>query len=198
MPPVCKSTTRVTITNRGDSLPGKVLILSSFDANAMKARNNKKELFEDLGVSLRQLLYDGVQKEYLLEAGIHTELFPETNSDSVLFSLMGNNNATRAIVIRNIDIYFDQTRVDVRGTKNNKTRTAYYDICAVITYEFYSKGTKFSSERKNCEFYTKRNVVSGLLAAGPDIVGKRKDAFKMMEKNARQYFSEIAYELTGQ
>ena len=36
-----------------DSLPNKILIINSFDAMSMKARNNKKELFaelEDYGV----------------------------------------------------------------------------------------------------------------------------------------------------
>lgn len=44
-------------------------------------------------------------------------------------------------------------------------------------------------------FFTTRNVVSGLLAAGPDVVGKRKQAFKIVQKNAEQFVREIKIEL---
>ena len=195
MPLVGSSMPGAIHTNKPDSLPGKVLIINSFDANAMKARKNKKELFADLAENLKQLLYEGVQKAYLIDAGLLPELFPGTYNDSLVFSVMRNNGATKAIIIRNIDVHFEQTGVEVTGTKNNKTRTASFDICANVLYEFYTTATKISSERPYCEFYTKRSVISGLLAAGPDVVGKKKDAFKMMEINARHYISEMADEL---
>ncbi len=168
-----------------DSLPGKILIINSFDAMAMKARKNKKELFVELADSLKQLLYHRILPEYKTQATIVSALLQETpNSDSSIFSLMVNNNASTAIVIRRLDVYFDQTGVEVVKDKDGKSRTASYDICAVVTYGLYDREKKLpGSETRVCEFYTTRSVISGLLASGPDIVGKRKDAFKILAKN---------------
>ncbi|HVE62029.1 MAG TPA: hypothetical protein VNA26_09425, partial [Chitinophagaceae bacterium] len=71
---------------------------------------------------------------------------------------------------------------------DGKTRTASFDICAVINYQFYYKEAKISDWKTTvCEFFTERSVLSGLLAAGPDIVGKRKHAVKIVRKNAVAY-----------
>lgn len=174
---------------RSDSLPGNILIINSFDAMSIKARKNKKELFAELADSLKQLLHNRVQPQSQLQVNIIPGLFNETtNSDSTIFSLMSNHNASTAIVIKKLDVHFNQTGVVVTGVKNDKTRTASYDICAVITYILYNSETKLKEvEISICEYYTDRIVTSGLLAAGPDVVVKRKDAFKIIAKNAEKY-----------
>ncbi len=177
-----------------DSLPGKILIINSFDANAMKARKNKKELFGELADSLKQLLYKGVQRELLTGAEIYDPLFSETIPDSVVIDLLDKNQSTNAIIIRKIDIHFNQTGVEVTGTKGDKTRTASYDICAFITYRSFGRDIKpDESETRYCEYFSDRTVVSGLLAGGPDIVAKRKHAFRIMAKNVQQYLNGIFY-----
>jgi hypothetical protein len=176
-----------------DSLPANILIINSFDAMSMKARKNKKELFAELADSLKQLLYNKIRFQYETKATIYAGLLQETaNPDSTIFSLMVSNDASKAIVIKKLDVHFDQTGVEVTGVKHDKTRKASYDICAVVMYSLYDLEKKLNeSETSICEYYTVRNVVSGLLAAGPDVVGKRKDAFKIIEKNAEKYLWEF-------
>ncbi len=116
-----------------------------------------------------------------------------TNSDSTILSLMLQNNAAKAIVIKNIDAFFNQTGVEVTKKTDGKERIASFDICAVINYRFYNREERVEdSEITVCEFFTRRSVASGLLAVGPDIVGKRKHAFKIVQKNALAYLVKEA------
>src|SRR5260221_10670288 len=138
----------------------KILIINSFDAMSMKARKNKKKLFAELEDSLKQLLYKSTQFKYKAQTIILPEILQETeNSDSSIFLLMQNHNAAKAIVIKDIDVHFNQTGVKVTGKKNNKTRIASYDICSVITYSLYNSQAKHKESKVNiCEFYTQRGV----------------------------------------
>ena len=173
-----------------DSLPDKILIINSFDATLMKVRKNKKELFAELADSLKQLLYDKVEPQYQSQAIIFPGLLKDAeNPDSAVLSVMAGENASMAIVIKDLDVRFEQTGVEVTGEKNDKTRTASYDICSMVTYALYNSETKIKESKIDlCEFYTTRNVISGLLAAGPDVVHKRKDVFNMVAKNAAKLF----------
>lgn len=177
---------------RKDSVPVNMLIINSFDAMSMKARKNKKELFGQLADSLKQILYNSTPPPLGGRLIIVPELVRAVaHSDSVILVLLANNNASKAIIIKDVDASFYQTHVDVVKEKDGKTRTAFYDICAKISYQFYSKDVKMKeSDITSCEFFTKRNVMSGLFAAGPDIVGKKKEAFKIIRKNALDYISK--------
>ena len=99
---------------------------------------------------------------------------------------MAQKDATLAIVILKLNVYFEQTGVAV--TKNydgTKSRDASYDICCQVSYNIYQPGISIVPvEEVNCEFFTKRDVASGLLAAGPDVVGKKKYTYDMVRKNA--------------
>ena len=65
-----------------------------------------------------------------------------------------------------------------------------------IRYLLYNNaGMMRKTETKVFEFFTERSVASGLLAGGPDIVGKSKHAFKIVQKNAEQYLREIKFDL---
>jgi len=189
---ICGSAKENNVTGKKpkqDSIPVNILIINSFDAMSMQARKNKKELFAELADSLKQVLYSNIRFQNAANATILPVLLPETaSSDSSIFLLMGNNEATKAIVIKKLDVYFNQTEVEVTGPKHDKTRKASYDICAAVTYGQYSRDTKLDeSETIVCEHYTVRNVVSGFFAAGPDIVGKSKDAFRIMVKNGKRF-----------
>jgi hypothetical protein len=158
----------------------------------MKARKNKKELFAELADSLKYLLYDKIESQYKPRVHIIPGVLKQTqNLDSSIFLLMDSLKASIAIVVKDIDVNFQQTNVDVSGEKHNKTRTAYYDILSNVTYGIYNSETKLNDQEISIrEFHSKRDVVSGLLAFGPDIVSNKKDAFKMIAKNAEQYLSK--------
>ncbi|TMI65805.1 MAG: hypothetical protein E6H07_07820 [Bacteroidetes bacterium] len=173
-----------------DSIVSRFLIINSFDASSIDARKNKKELFAQLADSLKHLLYNKLAPQFKEQVIIYPGLLPQTEkADSIILSLMADSNASNAIVVKKLDAFFENTGVEVTGEKNDKTRKVSYDICSVITYQIYNSEEKLKeSEIRICEPYTVRNTMSGLFAVGPDIVGKRKDAFKIVERNVEKLF----------
>ena len=190
--PVANANEEMTVHQflRRDSVPVNMLIINSFDAMSMKIRKNKKELFRDLADSLKQVLSLSTPPPEGGTLIVIPELI-KNSGDSAFFLLMARTNASNAIVIKNIDAFFDQTDVEVTREEGGKVRNASYDICAIINYRLYKTNGDFNdSEIRTCEFFTKRSVMSGLLAAGPDIVGKKEAAFKIVRKNALQYIAK--------
>jgi hypothetical protein len=172
----------------------RILILHSFNAREVKSRKNKKELFEKLTDSLKSLLAIRIQKEDLGEPVIIPELIPAIfDSKTSLDSLFSLYQATDAIVIKQLDAYFEQRRVEVtRNNDGSKNREAYYDLCTEVSYVLYKVGVDpYHSKTKLCDPFTTRNVISGMFASGPDIVGKSKHVFKAMDENAKSYIREI-------
>ena len=184
-----------SVVSQADTAQGNMLIINSFDAMSSKARQNKKELFKELADSLKQILYEAIPPPHGGKLIVIQELISDTaDSNNTVQSLMLKNNASKAIVIKNLDAYFNQTDVKVTKEEDGKNRTAYYDICATITYCLYYIDTKGKDAKiTSCEFFTQRNVMSGLFAAGPDIVGKKKHAFKIVRKNALTYLSQETF-----
>jgi hypothetical protein len=181
--------------DRIDSLPGKVLIINSFDANDNKARDKKQKLMNDLAQLLQQDLYLKIRADHGIETFIVDGIIKQSNTDSII-AMINSQQATKAVRITFLDVYFEQTHVDVSGTKGNKTRIAYYDICVKATFEFYNRQGRLSeSPIERCEFFSHRNVVSGLLAAGPDVVKRKKDAERMILVCAREYSATIRNEM---
>jgi hypothetical protein len=174
-----------------DSLHGNILVINSYDVMAQKYRKSKKELFLELVDSLKQILYESTPapngKMIIIPALLKDTITLATMVDS----LMVQNSASRAIVIMELDAYFNQTGVEVSKDEHGKSREASYDLCANINYRLHQKGANWSQSKiANCEFFTTRSVVSGLFAAGPDIVGKKKHVFEIVRKNALEYLAK--------
>lgn len=184
------------IAYKRDSLPNGILIINAFDAMSLHNRKNKKELFRELADSLKQYLYNEILYRNLGEAIIFPELLKEISAgDSSIFSIMSQKAVITSIVIRNLDVFFEQTGVEVTKEEGGKKRVVSYDICSVINYDTYRDTIKVkSSETKFCEFFTKRNVISGLFAGGPDVVGKSKYTFEIVNKNAARF---LLYDFPG-
>jgi len=178
--------------SQSDTLRGNFLIINSFDAMSIQARKNKKALFGELADSLKTMLKIEFERKQNREVIIVPGLINNPQGkDSVYIELINKYSATQAIVIRNLNAYFVQTDVEVTKEADGKKRVASYNINADISYFLYdTTGIVKESEVKVWEFFTERNVVSGLLASGPDIVGKSKHAFKIVQKNAEQYRRE--------
>jgi hypothetical protein len=190
-----KPSVPVARQSSADSLPNNILIINSFDAMSIKARGKKKELFRELTDSLKSYLQKEIEDSRKIIATVKRELFTETESnDSIIFSMMLQNNSSGAIVIKNLNVFFEQTGVEVTKEIDGKKREASYNICADISYKAYSRGS--APETSNihiCEFFTKRSVVSGFLAAGPDIVGKSKYTFPIVQRNAVSYLAQVSF-----
>jgi hypothetical protein len=193
-----QETDSVKVSTQKANTEKRILIINTYNAAATDQRKNKKELFGKLADSLQSLLAERIQKENLGEPVIIKELTPPIfDSKARLDSLFNLYSANYAIVIKKLDAYFDQTNVEV--TKNDdgsKSREASYDLCTEVSFGFYKANDKpYHSETKNCDPFTSRNVMSGLLAGGPDIVGKSKHVFKAIATNANLYIWEIRDQL---
>jgi len=176
----------------------RILIINTLNAQEANYRKNKKALFRELADSLKRILATEINMSSLGEPVIIAEVMPRIfDSKALLDSLFTTYNASYAIVIKNIDAFFEQTKVEVtREDDGHKSREASYDICSDVGYALYKRnGKPYHSVTKRCDDFTTRNVMSGLLAGGPDIVGKSKHAFRAIEKNGRLYISGIEDQL---
>jgi len=178
------------VLQKTDSLPGAILIINAFNAGSLHQRKNKKELFGELADSLQQYLYDEIRYRKKGEPEIFAKR-PDPGSwagDSSILRIIDQEGISIAIVIRSLDVHFEQTGVEVTKEEGGKKRVASYDICSVVMYDTYGHSGKIkSSETKSCEFFTQRNVISGLFSGGPDVVGKSKYAFKIVNENAVRF-----------
>ena len=169
----------------------RTLIINAFDPHHSDYRKNKKELFGKLADSLKYLLAQNIGKDNSKEPVIIGDLLPAVlDSRSSLDSLLILYNANSAIVIKHLNAFFEQTNIEVtRENDGSKSREASYDICSEIDYVLYESNSEPTPNKTRiCEPFTTRNVISGLFAAGPDIVGKSKHAFVIVGKNAEKLF----------
>jgi hypothetical protein len=187
-------------TVRQNTPAGSFLIINSFDGMSMQARKNKKELFRDLADSLKSMLKMELNKRYGEIVIVPGLIANPSGGDSIYLDVLNRHSATKAIIIKDLNAYFEQTGVEVtKDQSGSKSRVASYDINADVTYVLYSDhGTTKEFRTQVFEFFTNRSVASGLLAAGPDIVGKHKHAFKIIRKNAEQFARQLSLYLTGE
>jgi hypothetical protein len=127
-------------------------------------------------------------------AGIETEVirgYTAANGDSTIYRLITDHKATHAVSVSYFDVSFEQTRVDV--TKDNdgsKSRKAYYDIVADISYSFYAHDSLIKQrDLHQSRFHSSRSVASGLLAAGPNVVVQKDDAYRIVQESWQQYLN---------
>ncbi|HRG83880.1 MAG TPA: hypothetical protein PLO99_15275 [Chitinophagaceae bacterium] len=176
-----------------DSLP-KVLVVNGYDPSSTSFRKNKKELLADVADSLRYYLMEKMEGANMGKVSLAEQRVVNLgDSSGWLDSLLLQKQVSFVIVILNVEAEFVQTDVDVeRQDDGSKKRTARYDLCTTFNYLLAGKAGSFI-ERKEifCEFFTERTVMSGLLAAGPDLVGKSKWVFRSARKNAAAYFDYI-------
>lgn len=168
--------------------PEKIIITNVYDVKAQSFRDNKEELFinliqEAMGASASQ--FEERSKTQALvnqqSAGI------PLNRDS-LKAVMLANNATHGLFITSFDAAFDQTGVEVTQTDSGKERTASYDIVVKIGYSLLDRDfNQFDTLVTVRKFHSSRSVVSGLFAAGPNIVSNRKDALEGVQANVDTY-----------
>ncbi len=172
--------------------PSKLLLLHTFDASVYK-NNNKRDLLASLADTLlAQMARQAAGLEAEPVFGL-TPVFTSADGGSIM-RLMAQHGASHAVVIREMDIYFDQTNVEVTKTESGKNREAFYDICSNIRYELYDSTRLLEATpmflRKH---HSSRQVLSGLLAAGPGIAKNKDDIYEMAVENKdrfmRKYFT---------
>lgn len=175
-----------------DPEPQKIILLNTCNIASKKIRDKKEELFISLTDSLLQWASGNITGK----TGIRTQAVTgytdlAGNTDSTVFAQLKQYNASHAIILHSFDVFFNQTHVDVvKDADGKKDRTAYYDIVADIGYSFYSAaGLLQHKSILKKRFHSSRSVISGLLAAGPDVVVQRKDARDIMLKNGQDFLN---------
>jgi len=182
-----------------DTLAKKVILVNTYYPYDNKYRQKKAEVFERATIELQEDIAKELRHRYTVETVIIPGLLKNTRSDSSLLALMASHQATKAIVLFDFNAWFEQTKVEVEGTKGSKTRTAFYDICAKADYIIYdTNGVIAEVSPFHRHFFTDREVMSGLLAAGPDIVGKKKHVYHIMPLLARELVEKIHVEMMAE
>lgn len=164
-----------------DPPPQKILVMNTYDVTLMKYRENKTALFIALIDSMMQVAAERINKQ-----GIKTELLKgctkaEDKKDSIVYALCAKYKASQAIVFNSFDVYFDQTGVEVvRNSDRSKDKTAYYDIVGKTNFTLYDTSRVIKNMDVDKKYHhSARSVISGLLAAGPNVVVQHKDAWRI-------------------
>ncbi|HEY6957061.1 MAG TPA: hypothetical protein VI385_17535 [Flavisolibacter sp.] len=178
-----------------DSLP-KVLIVKTFDASSLQVRKNKKDLFRELTDSLQVYLAYHIKEQFGIESVVVPTLAKA--DDSSILSLI-RLNGTAAIVIRTLEVYFDEggeKHVEEYGL-SPKLETSY-NLCSRVDYTFYNIDSASQEKTVNhCDFFTTRSVNDKgfVIKFGPDIVGKKRHTYGAVERNAIDYVHSLWYYL---
>jgi len=173
-----------------DPPPQKIILLNNYDVASKKYRDNKEQLFLQL---IDTMMY-WASKRINDNTGIETQVirgYTLANGDSTIYRLIADHKATHAITVSDFDVSFEQTRVDVtKDNSGSKSREAYYDIVADISYSLYAHNSLIKQrDLHQARFHSSRSVASGLLAAGPNIVVKKDDAYRIVMEIWQQYLN---------
>lgn len=165
--------------------------MNTYNVAAEKYRDNKEELFikfidSMLAISAIEIKErEGISTQVLRG---HTPI--SASGDSSIYSLLKKHGCTHAIAVTNLKIIFDQTGVDVTKTPTGKEREANYNIVCDVDFKFYTLQELYKQTNiHRSGYHSSRNVISGLLAAGPNIVVQRKDAWKIARECLEAYLN---------
>ncbi|MEQ1585179.1 MAG: hypothetical protein ABL895_04830 [Cyclobacteriaceae bacterium] len=169
-----------------------IVLANAFDVQAMKYRDNKEKQFQQLIEHTLRHMNGEIKKrsdaEVLIEDRKPTI---KIQSDS-LKQYMSQLNATHAILITAFNAYFDQTEVVVTETESGKNREAFYDLVVEIGYDLrYSNQPGFDTLISLRKFHSSRSVLSGLLAAGPNIVSNTEDVVDGIHANVNAFLKNF-------
>jgi len=173
-----------------DPPPQKIILLNNYDVASKKYRDNKEQLF----LRLIDTMMFWAGKRINDNTGIETQVirgYTLANGDSTIYRLIADHKATHAITVSDFDVSFEQTRVDVtKDNSGSKSREAYYDIVADISYSLYAQDSLIRRrDLHQSRFHSSRSVASGLLAAGPNVVVQKDDAYRIVMEIWQQYLN---------
>lgn len=166
----------------------RIVLTSGYDVSREEYREAKTAQFELLIQHVLRQMADR-----FAQAGVPTVLVPGravdiARADSSVQALQKQYESSHVIYISRLNVYFDQTDVEVTKTESGKEREAFYDIRADVTYNLAGNREPITSETTAVsKFHSSRSVLSGLLAAGPSIVSNNDDAMAILNQNVKQY-----------
>lgn len=176
--------------NITDSVMGRTLIVNAFDVSTMRARKNKKLLFYTLLDTLKYMIKAQMENNSRREIEIPALPFAGiSQGDSIIYELQKQHKAAYAVVVKEYDVYFEQKDVEVQKDAYGTHRNASYDIYCVISYAYYDSTHLIKEARVSVfHYFSTRSVLSGFLAAGPNIVSNKDGAIGITGENVREYF----------
>jgi hypothetical protein len=186
---------RILTTPVHTVFPQRMLLLNTVDVSKQNYRDNKDQLFILLIDKTLLDLEREIKDRKVIESEILKGLTPVGNTraqrDSVVLSLMNDKGSTDAIVISSYEVFFEQREVVVtENDDGSKDREALYDLISRIRYLWYNREGLYKDELiEVVRFHSSRSVLSGLLAAGPNIVKQQDDAFSITEENVVRYLN---------
>jgi hypothetical protein len=171
-----------------------VVLLNTFDTRKQKFRENKKEVYDRFIDSVLAITGNHIETKHRLSTTILRGFTDVFSTDSSLPALIKKHNATHAIVLNTFKVEFDQTGVETtRSSSGSKSKEAFYDIVSDIEFSVYTKDSLVDTQAvQSRQNHSSRSVVSGLLAAGPNVVVQRKDAWMITERNLKSYLSYLS------
>ncbi len=170
--------------------PQKIVVANAYDVKEADVRNNKEQLFGELiNLTVRHAANE-INRRSEIAASFVEGL--AIRNDSSITALMKEQLASHAIVIRSFNSYFEQTEVVVTESEGGKNREAFYDIIVDVRYTFHNwSGIQFDTLISVRKFHSSRRVLSGLLAAGPNVVKNSEDAADGIYANVDLYLKSF-------
>jgi hypothetical protein len=172
--------------------PERILLLNTYNVDSASYRSNKSELFKKFIDSILIITATEIKDR----EGIDAKVLPGYSNlslfgDSSIYLLMAKHHATHAIVIDSFNVYFNLRDVEVTKSQNGaKSKEAYYDINSDIHFLFYTGHSLFKELMMTKKWqHSARPVLSGMLAAGPNVVVQKKDAWKISAANLYDYLN---------
>jgi hypothetical protein len=172
-------------------VPKKIVLVNVYDIEKNSYRKSKELQFKLLIDGALRYISLAFQQRAAVETVLEKKIEPTSDWNSALKMYMQQHEADYAIVIDSFDVHFLQTHVEVTQNSNGgqgKSREAFYDIIGTIGYTMVlPNGTNEFQGITTRQFHSSRAVISGLLAAGPNIVKNHDDAVAIVEQNAESY-----------
>lgn len=169
--------------------PEKFFVANAYNVSAESYRTNKQVQFVGLIEETMKGLAGTLQQEFGSPVAVEPGLsVVGARADSCLQALFIKHQASHGITITYFDAYLDQTNVEVTKTESGKEREAFYDIVVAVRYTLHSTDDQpFDTLVSVRKYHSSRSVVSGLLAAGPNIVENHADAMEGVRANVGMY-----------
>lgn len=167
----------------------RILLINNYNVQEEHMRKNKKAFFLALSDTLTDRL-----TAWTLNRGYETVVLKgytaiDSTGSNLVYDLIRTNQCSLAIVINKFDVYFNIEETEVtRDESGGKSKTAHYNIASLVTYSLFDTGNLIKKQDIiRTTPHSSRSVISGLLAAGPNIMNNKEDAVKILEINVRDY-----------
>ena len=174
--------------------PTKIVVANAYDVKTASVRDNKEKLFGELiNLTVRHASNEINRRSEIPASFVEGIAVPMAQPDSSVKKLMTDHMASHAIIVNSFNASFEQTEVNVTvDDDGSKNRQAMYDIIVDIGYTLHNwSGRQFDTLISARRFHSSRNVLSGLLAAGPNIVANSEDAADGIYANVDMYLKSF-------